>query len=103
MMHSVDYPLLVAFIEGWQQNTNTFHMSFGEMTITLHDVSFLLQIPVNGELLVSPARGDPPFISGMIFLGFHIRRQCQHVASVGSTVFVDKSSDRARGWLCSYF
>ncbi|XP_012858915.1 PREDICTED: uncharacterized protein LOC105978049 [Erythranthe guttata] len=30
-------PLIEAFIERWQPNTNNFHMPFGEMTITLHD------------------------------------------------------------------
>ncbi|CAL1405278.1 unnamed protein product [Linum trigynum] len=68
MMHNVDYPLLEAFIERWQPDTNTFHMPFGEMTITLHDVAFLLKIQVDGELLAAPARGDPSFVSGIVDL-----------------------------------
>ncbi|CAL1413774.1 unnamed protein product [Linum trigynum] len=138
MMHSVDYPLLEAFIERWQPDTNTFHMPFGEMTITLHDVSFLLQIPVDGELLAAPAKGDPSFVSGIVdLLGIpdknavaargirwydgggmlvdeamtrlHAREdgdaeaRCYLMCLIGSTLFVDKSSDRVRGWLYSYF
>ncbi|XP_012839925.1 PREDICTED: uncharacterized protein LOC105960306 [Erythranthe guttata] len=30
--------LISAFVERWQPDTNTFHMSFGEMSITLHNV-----------------------------------------------------------------
>jgi len=34
------------FVERWHRDTNTFHMSFGEMSITLDDVSSLLHIPL---------------------------------------------------------
>ncbi|CAN0899135.1 hypothetical protein LINGRAHAP2_LOCUS20093 [Linum grandiflorum] len=30
--------MLQAFIQRSQPDTNTFHMPFGEMTLTLHDV-----------------------------------------------------------------
>ncbi|CAI0464542.1 unnamed protein product, partial [Linum tenue] len=48
----LDGPLLVAFVVRWQLGTNTFHMPFGEMTITLHDVAVLLGIPVDGHMVV---------------------------------------------------
>ncbi|CAI0392538.1 unnamed protein product [Linum tenue] len=48
----LDGPLLVAFGERWQPDTNTFHMPFGEMTITLHDVAVLLGIPVGEDMVV---------------------------------------------------
>ena len=41
-------PLLCAFVERWQPDTNTFHMPFGEMTIILHDVWFILGAPIEG-------------------------------------------------------
>ncbi|KAK9157330.1 hypothetical protein Scep_003904 [Stephania cephalantha] len=31
--------------------TNTFHLPFGEMSISLEDVSFLLKIPVTGKIV----------------------------------------------------
>ncbi|KAM2487488.1 serine/threonine-protein phosphatase 7 long form homolog isoform X1 [Malus sylvestris] len=38
-----------AFCERWQPETNTFHLPFGELTITLDDVSNILGIPVDGN------------------------------------------------------
>ena len=35
-------------MEQWQPETNAFHMSFREMTVTLDDVSTLVGIPVMG-------------------------------------------------------
>ncbi|GAU22880.1 hypothetical protein TSUD_376910 [Trifolium subterraneum] len=37
-----------AFTERWHPETSSFHMPFGEMTITLDDVACLLHIPVRG-------------------------------------------------------
>ncbi|RWR93234.1 serine/threonine-protein phosphatase 7 long form isoform X1 [Cinnamomum micranthum f. kanehirae] len=44
----ISSPLVSAFVERWQPETNTFHMPFGEMTITLDDVCTLLGILVTG-------------------------------------------------------
>lgn len=43
---TVNHVVITAFVERWYPETNMFHMSFGEMTITLDDVSTLLAIPV---------------------------------------------------------
>ncbi|KAK9111691.1 hypothetical protein Scep_019210 [Stephania cephalantha] len=40
-----------AFIERWKSETNTFHFPFGEMSITLEDVSKLLHMPVMGKVV----------------------------------------------------
>jgi len=37
------------FAERWNRDTNTFHMSFGEMSITLDDVSSILHLPILGQ------------------------------------------------------
>ncbi|XP_012847959.1 PREDICTED: serine/threonine-protein phosphatase 7 long form homolog [Erythranthe guttata] len=42
-------PLIEAFIGRWQLDTNTFHMPFGEMTITLHDMHYIMHFPVSGH------------------------------------------------------
>ncbi|XP_058751705.1 protein MAIN-LIKE 1-like [Vicia villosa] len=52
----VDTHLLSAFVERWHPETSSFHISFGEMTITLDDVSCLLHVPIRGELV------DPDFV-----------------------------------------
>jgi len=40
-----DKGLMCGFVERWHRDTNTFHMSFGEMSITLDDESSLLHLP----------------------------------------------------------
>jgi len=37
--------------ERWHEETNNFHQSVGEMTITLDDVACLLYIPIAGRLI----------------------------------------------------
>ena len=43
-----------AFLERCQPKTNTFHLLFGEMTITLYDVATILKIPVAGNPVSVP-------------------------------------------------
>ncbi|MCL7034271.1 hypothetical protein MKW94_022542 [Papaver nudicaule] len=45
----VSRPLISAFVERWYPETNTFHLPFGEMTITLDDVKQILNISVRGK------------------------------------------------------
>ncbi|XP_028230393.1 protein MAINTENANCE OF MERISTEMS-like [Glycine soja] len=45
-----DRGLLSAFVERWHQETSSFHLPVGELTITLDDVSLLLHLPVIGDL-----------------------------------------------------
>ncbi|KAL8549759.1 hypothetical protein ACS0TY_008558 [Phlomoides rotata] len=40
--------LIGTFIERWHPETNTFHMPFGEMTITLDDVRCLTRLKIKG-------------------------------------------------------
>ncbi|GAU48768.1 hypothetical protein TSUD_406110 [Trifolium subterraneum] len=47
-LSKVDPQILSAFTERWHPETSSFHMPFGEMTITLDDVACLLHIPVRG-------------------------------------------------------
>ena len=43
-----DKILVSGFVERWKPETNTFHLPFGEMTITLDDVVAILGISVIG-------------------------------------------------------
>ncbi|RYR64324.1 hypothetical protein Ahy_A03g010455 isoform B [Arachis hypogaea] len=45
----LDEPLVSAFIERWRPNMHTFHLPFGEYTITLEDVAYQLGLLINGQ------------------------------------------------------
>ncbi|CAI0551846.1 unnamed protein product [Linum tenue] len=69
---AIDEALILAFVERWQPDTNTFHLSFGEMTILLHDVQYLLQIPVEGRLMSwTSAQCDHPEVGLCALLGMN--------------------------------
>lgn len=47
----IDQGMCSAFVEIWNEETSSFHLPFGEMTMTLDDVSNLLHLPIDGLLL----------------------------------------------------
>lgn len=49
---SLDNPLISALVERWRRETNTFHFTVGEMTVTLEDVGYLLGLPIDGEPVI---------------------------------------------------
>ena len=49
-----DTGLISAFVERWHGETSSFHMPFGEMTITLDDVATLLHISPHGKFFDAP-------------------------------------------------
>ncbi|XP_021775246.1 protein MAIN-LIKE 1-like [Chenopodium quinoa] len=51
MFRRFDWPLISAFVERWQPDTNMFHMPFREITIMLHDVYRILGIRVDGSMV----------------------------------------------------
>lgn len=50
----IDHSLITAFAERWHSETSSFHMPFGEMTITLQDVACMLDIPLAGAFYTYP-------------------------------------------------
>ncbi|XP_058776110.1 protein MAIN-LIKE 1-like [Vicia villosa] len=48
VIHNV---MLMAFAERWHPKTSSFHLTYGEITVTLDDVSCLLHIPIRGTIL----------------------------------------------------
>lgn len=49
-----DALLLTAFVERWHKKTSSFHLSFGEMTIALDDVSSLFHLPIDDRFFTAP-------------------------------------------------
>ncbi|KAI5404064.1 hypothetical protein KIW84_051270 [Lathyrus oleraceus] len=47
-LNKIDTNLVSAFVERWHLETSSFHMLFGEMSITLDDVACLLHLPIRG-------------------------------------------------------
>ena len=47
----IDHGVICAFVERWHEETSSFHLPFGEMTVIINDVSCLLHIPIDGMLL----------------------------------------------------
>ena len=53
----IDHGLISALVERWRPETHTFHLSHGEMSITLQDVVVILGLLIDGEVLVGPTGG----------------------------------------------
>ncbi|CAN0927210.1 Protein MAIN-LIKE 2 [Linum grandiflorum] len=49
---SLDNPLISALVERWRKETNTFHFTVGEMTVTLGDVALLLGLAIDGKPVI---------------------------------------------------
>jgi len=47
----IDHGLICAFVERWHEEISSFHLPFGEMTVTLDDVACLLHLPIDNGLL----------------------------------------------------
>ena len=46
-----DRSLLSALVDRWRPEMHTFHLPFGEMTVTLQDVAMLIGLPIAGAAI----------------------------------------------------
>ncbi|CAK8544379.1 unnamed protein product [Lathyrus sativus] len=47
----INHGMLFAFVERWHLETLSFHLPYGEMSITLDNVSCLLHLLIRGQML----------------------------------------------------
>ena len=48
--------MITTFVEQWRPETHTFHLPYGEMTITLQDVEAIMGLTIEGEAMVGPTK-----------------------------------------------
>ena len=67
--------LILAFVERWHPETNSFHMPFGEMTITLDDVECLTGLPIVGRPIVPPPRESATRLAAEVATGLGVSEE----------------------------
>ena len=54
----LDHALIMALVERWQPETHSFHLPYGEMTITLQDMEVIIGVLVDGLSVVGYTHMD---------------------------------------------
>ncbi|XP_028055711.1 protein MAIN-LIKE 1-like [Camellia sinensis] len=90
--------LISSFVERWQPETNTFHMTVGEITLTLDDVGTILGLPIVGKSVSVPDVTDHHGVTLLVYdLGITERAAHEEVFSAGGNsvrLECDKSDGR---------
>ncbi|KAK1258502.1 hypothetical protein QJS04_geneDACA017289 [Acorus gramineus] len=70
--HAPNRHLISSMVERWHPETNTFHLPFGEMTITLDDVTQIIGIPVMGRAVYGSTSMDIEDASKLVFKSLNL-------------------------------
>ena len=54
----LDRALIIALVERWRQETHTFHLTIGEVSITLQDTAVILGLPIDGHAVIRHGKGE---------------------------------------------
>ena len=52
---TIDHALIIALVERWRPETNTFHLPCGEATVTLEDMPYIYGLPIDGPAVMGKA------------------------------------------------
>nr|XP_004507309.1 protein MAIN-LIKE 2-like [Cicer arietinum] len=93
-----DAGLISVFVEIWHKETNSFHLPFGEMTITLDDVATLLHISPHGKFFDAPVNMNTNNAARAAheYLSATWEEACAEISynKFGCTIFADKTHTR---------
>ena len=67
----IDHALIMELVKRWRPETNSFHFSSGEATITLEDVAYIYGLPIDG----TP-------VTGRTYTHYQIDELCQELLRV---------------------
>ncbi|QHO36373.1 uncharacterized protein DS421_9g283280 [Arachis hypogaea] len=82
-----DNPLISAFVERWRPEMHTFHLPWGECTITLEDVAMQLGLPIDGQPVSGTLRSWSKFHQRDIWEWCHELLGEVHPGHVGTTKY----------------
>ena len=92
--------LIIVYIERWRLETHNFHLPKRECTITVHDITIVLKLLVDGIVVIGSTCLDWRHVSSLLSLiteDTYIDGQCLHVTWLGQsfpilTLDVDEQS-----------
>jgi hypothetical protein len=93
----VDPYLINAFVERWHEETASFHMPVGEVTVTLDDMSCLLHLSNEGRLL------DHGFLDRARGIDLMVRLLGSDPADVSKEIHVTKGDHAKHTYLQRHF
>ncbi|XP_058741600.1 protein MAIN-LIKE 1-like [Vicia villosa] len=67
----LDASLLTPFVERWHPETSSFHLPFGELTVTLDNVHSLFHLPI-ASMFFTPVHKDQATVVHMVMGAFEI-------------------------------
>ncbi|GAU11333.1 hypothetical protein TSUD_343240 [Trifolium subterraneum] len=79
----LDQHLCTALVERWRPETHTFHLPSGECTVTLEDVSMLLNLKIDGAA-VTGSTSNNVLLEYSHWLGF----QPEEIRRDGNTIYI---------------
>ena len=96
--YTADAALVSAFVEHWHPETNSFHFYFGEMTMTLHDVYFILGLPIQGRSCHTNQYSEED-IKARLFEDFGLDQATWRIWTRAGGVMCDVVQEKLRQWM----